>query len=81
MRRFISITAAALMAAALLLGAAPVKAGTMSWEDAAGEPATGAQGTLDITKVTLNFDGKTFSSTLDNPGDSAPHPDGESFTF
>lgn len=72
-----------MLALALLLGGSPAQAGSMSWDDAAGDPTTLAQGTLDITKVTLNFDGNKFSSTLDiaQLGEPAPFGTGQWFSF
>lgn len=83
MRKFLISSGAVLLAVALLLAGTPAKAGSMSWEDDAGEPSTGAQGTLDITKVTLDFDGSTFFATLDMAelGEPAPFGTAQHFAF
>lgn len=83
MRRFLVATGTALLAVSLVMTGNPAQAGSMSWEDAAGDPTTLAQATLDITKVTLNFDGNTFSSTLDiaQLGEPAPFGTGQWFSF
>lgn len=79
MRRFLTASGVALLAVALLLTGTPAQAGSLSWEDDTGEPETAAQGTLDITKVTLDFDGATFFMTLDmaDLGDPAPFGTGQ----
>lgn len=82
MRRSMTTLGVGLVALLMILGPAPARAGEMSWEDAAGEPSTFAQGTWDITKVTLAFDGATFSVRLKLAalGDPAPFGTGQHFT-
>ena len=83
MRKLLISSGAVLLAVALLLAGAPAQAGSMSWEDDPGDPSTGAQGTLDITKVAINFDGSTFFATLDMAalGEPAPFGTGQHFAF
>lgn len=83
MRRFLISTGTALLAAAVLMGGSPAQAGSFSWADPETDPSTLAQGTLDITKVSLNFDGKDFVSTLDlkQVGDPAPFGTGQYYAF
>lgn len=81
MRRFLTIAGTTLLATALLMGGTPAKAASLSWTDPAGDPTAAGQGTLDITKVTLDFDGKTFFMKLDMAalGDPAPFGTGQFF--
>lgn len=81
MRRFLTTLGVALVASALVLNGSPAKAGTLSWDDPVGDPATLAQSTLDITKVSLNFDGTTFFVALDiaQLGEPAPFGTGQFF--
>ena len=81
MRKFLISSGTVLLAVALLLAGSPANAGSKSWEDDVDEPETAAQATLDITKVTLDFDGKTFTSTIDikQLGDPAPAGSGQFF--
>ena len=83
MRRFLTSSGTLLLAVALLLAGSPANAGSMSWEDEVDEPTTAMQATLDITKVTLDFDGKTFTSTLDikQLGEPAPFGSGQYFAL
>lgn len=83
MRRFLTVTVAGFLAAALLMAGMPAQAASMSWEDEVGEPILTATGTLDITKVSLNYDGKKFAVTLDmrEVGDPAPFGTGQWFGF
>jgi len=81
MRRFLISTGTALLAVALLMTGTPAKAASLSWNDPADDPTTAAQGTWDITKVSLESDGKTFFMTLDvkDLADPAPFGTGQFF--
>lgn len=83
MRKFWTIGGAAFLAVALLLSGSPASAGSLSWEDAVDEPDNAAQATLDITKVSLNYDGKTFTVDYDikQLGEPAPFGTGQYFAF
>ena len=76
MRRFLSLAGALSLTVALLMSGTPAQAGEKSWTDDVGEPQTAAQETIDITKVTLSFDGKTFKSVLDIKKLGEPMPFG-----
>jgi hypothetical protein len=71
------------MALALLVTGTPAQASSMSWSDDVDEPILLAQGSLDITKVTLDYDGKTFSVVLQMKqlGDPAPFGTGQWYGF
>ena len=81
MRRILISLATTAVAASLLLGGTPAKAASLSWEDAVDEPTAAAQGTWDLTKVTLDFDGTTLFMTLDvkSLGEPAPFGTGQYF--
>ena len=81
MRRFLTLATTSFVALALLLTGVPAQAGEMSWDDAVDEPSTGLQATMDITKVTLTFDGATFLTRLDikDLGEPAPFGTGQFF--
>ena len=76
MRRFLTLTGTVLLAVAVLLAGTPAQAGEVSWADETDEATTVAQATIDITKVTLSFDGKTFKSVLDIKQLGEPMPFG-----
>lgn len=81
MRKFLVSVGSALLAAALLMTGTPAQAASMSWDDALDDPTTAAQGTWDIKKVTLEFDGATFFMHIDlkQLGDPAPFGTGQFF--
>lgn len=81
MRKLLISATTMLLAVALLLTGAPAQASSLSWDDALDEPTTVAQGTWDIKKVSLNFDGTTFFITLDIKalGEPAPFGTGQFF--
>lgn len=83
MRRFLISTGTVLLSVALLMSGTPAQASEMSWADDVGEAHLTATGTLDIAKVTLNYDGAKFVVTLNmkEVGDPAPFGTGQWFGF
>lgn len=81
MRRFLIAIGTALLAVSLLMTGTPAQAGSLSWEDPLDDPTTAAQGSWDIKKVTLDFDGATFRMTMDvkQLGDPPPFGTGQFF--
>ncbi len=81
MRKFMTIFGVGVTALLLILGSTPARAGQLSWDDAVGDPTTLAQGTWDITKVTLSFDGARFTARIKVAalGDPAPFGTGQHF--
>lgn len=81
MRRTLTALGVAVLAASLLMAGAPAQAGSYSWDDPADDPGTLAQATLDITKVTLDFNGAVFNVTMDikQLGEPAPFGTGQYF--
>lgn len=82
MRKFMTTLGVGLVALLMILGPAPARAGELSWDDLKGEPATFAQGTWDVTKVNLSFDGANFFVRIQVAalGDPAPFGTGQHFT-
>lgn len=80
----LSALAGTALAALLIAGGTPARGATLEWKDAVDDAVVAgpaSQATLDITKVNLNFDGKTLKATLDikKLGDPAPLGTGQYF--
>lgn len=86
MRKSLTFAGASLLVAALMLPGSPARAGEVSWDDPVDDAVAqgpASQATMDITKVNLSFDGKTFKTTMSikQLGDPAPFGTGQYFAM
>lgn len=71
-----SILGIPLLAALTVFAAPPAAGKSLSWVDASGEPSTLAQGTLDLTRISLTFDGTDLVTTSRFASLGEPPPTG-----